>query len=172
MQRVRSKLLLIIGSDQNYSTPESPIHIFLFICVPDTAITPDQSFWFEHYSWLYGPIIFTPDHSLRYKYLSWSFCPILELLLIRNSGANITPDYRVLSKKLLTRVSNTNISLYQYARNYSWSEFLMQTLLLIIGSYQNYSWPESPIHIFFLMSVPDTEISPDQSFWYKHYSWL
>ena len=139
-------LLLIIGSDQNYSWPESPIHIFLLISVPDTEITPDQ--------------------SLRYIYFSWSVCLIPTLLLIRVSGANITIDYRVRSKLLLTRVSDTYIFLDECARywNYSCSEFLVQTLLLIIGSYQKYSWPESPINIFLLISVLDTEITPDQGF--------
>ena len=215
-------LLLIIGSDQNYSWPESPEQIFLFISMPEitpvqsfwckhyswSKVPPDQSFWCKHYSWLEGPIMFTPDNSLRYLYFSWSMSPIPKLLLIRVSGANITPDYRVLSKILLTRLSNTNISLYQCARyrnnswpellvltllliigsdrskllltrvsdiyisldqwarhqNYSWSEFLVQILLLIIGSDQIYSRPESSIQIYLLISLPDTEITPDQSF--------
>ena len=167
-------LLLIIGSDRNYSWPESPIHIFLLINVPDIEITPDQSFWCNYYSWLKGPIIITPDHSLRSKYLSWSLYPIPKILLIRVSGANITIDHRVRSKLLLTRVSDTYFSLDQCARyrNYSWSEFLVQLLLLIIGSNHNYSWPQSPIQIFILISLPDTEITPGQSFRCKHYSWL
>ena len=167
-------LLLIIGSDQNYSGPESPIHIFLLISVPDTEITPDQSFWCKHYYRLQGPINIIPDQSLRYIYFSWSVCPIPKLLLIRVSGAIISLDYRVRSKLPLTRVSDTYISLDQCARyrNYSWSEFLVQLLLLIIGSDHNYSWPQSPIPITLLISLPDTEITPDQSFWCKHYSWL
>ena len=146
-------LPLNIGSYQKYSWPESPINIFLLISVPDTESTPDQ--------------------SLRYIYFSWSNCPIPKLLLIRVSGANITLDYRVLSKILLTRVSDKYISLDQRSRyrNYSWSEFLVQTLPLNIGSYQKYSWPESPINIFLLISVPDTESTPDQSLRYIYFSW-
>ena len=97
-----------------------------------------------------------------------------KLLLVRVSVANITIDYRVRSKLLLTRVSDTYISLDQLAgyQNYSWSEFLVQTLLLIIDSDQNYSWPESPIHIFLLINVPDIEYTPDQIFWCNYYSLL
>ena len=167
-------LLLIIGSDHNYSWPQSPIQPPPLISVPNTEITPDQSLWCKHYPWLKGPIIITPDHSLRYKYLSWSVCPIPKLLLITASGANITVGYRVRSKLILTRVSDTYISLDQLARyqNYSWSEFLVQTLLLIIDYDQNYSWPMSPKQIFHLINLPETEITPGQIFWCKNYSWL
>ena len=129
-------LLLIKGSNQNYSWPESPIKIFLLISLPDTEVTPDQSFWCKHYSWLYGLIEITPDQNLLYINFSWSVCPIPKLLQIRVSGAKFTLDYRVRSKLLQDKVSDTNISLDQFARyrNYSWSEFLVQTLLLIIGS--------------------------------------
>ena len=180
-------LLLIIGSDQNYYWPESPEQIFFFISMPEitpvqsfwckhytwSKVTPDQSFWCKHYSWLEGPIIFTPDHSLRYLYFSWSMSPIPKLLLIRVSGANITVDYRVPSNLLETRVFDTNMSLDKFAwyRNYSSSEFFMQTLVLIIESDRNYSWPESPINIFLLISVPDTKITPDQSLRYTNFSW-
>ena len=143
--RVLSKLLLTRVSDKyisldrraryrNYSWPESPINIFLLISVPDTEILPDQ--------------------SLRNIYFSWSNCPILKLLLIRVSGANITFDYRVLSKILLTGVSDKFISLDRCAR------------------YRNYTWSESLVNRLLVISVPDTEITPDQSFWCKHYYWL
>ena len=134
------------------------------IRVSDRYISPDQTAWHINYSWSELPIL---------KY-SQSECAIQKLLLIRVSGANITLHYWVRSKLLLTRVSDTYIPLDQFVRyrNYSWSKFLVQTLLLIIGPDQNYSWPESPIHKFLLISVPDTEITPDQSFWWSCYSWL
>ena len=162
--------------------------------VPDTEITPDQSL---RYIYFYWPVCLIPklllfrvsvakitiDYRVRSKllltrvsdtYFSWWVCLIPKLLLIRVSVANITIDYRVRSKLLLTRVSDTYISLDQRSRyrNYSWSGFLVQTLLLIIGSDQNYPWPESPIPMFLLIRVPDTEeITPDQSLWYIYFSW-
>ena len=97
--------------------------------------------------------LINPDQSLRQIYFSWSVCPIQKLHLIRVSG--------------------TYISLDECARyrNYSWSEFLLQTLPLNIGSYQNYSRPQSPINKFLLISVPDTEITPNQSLRYIYFSW-
>ena len=179
---------------RNYSWSEFLVQTLLLIIGIDQN-KPDQSLRYTYFSWLVcpipksllirvsaanisldyrDPIKITPDQSLRYKYFSWSLCPIMKIPLIRVSGANITFDYRVRSYLLLTTVFDTKTSLDQFARyrNYFWSEFLVQTLLLIKGSNQNYSWPESPINIFLLISVPDTEITLDQSFWCKHYSWL
>ena len=181
-------LLLITRSYQNYSWPESPIKIN----IPKLLSWSDQNY-------------------SRYRNYSWSECKtflitrsyqnyVQTLLLISIPDTEITPDrvltpdYRVRSKVLQTRVSNTSISheitpdqsfwcktyswLHSYQnyawpespiispdqrsryRNYSWSEFLLswsdvsganlllQNLLLITRSYQNYSWPESPINIF------------------------
>ena len=79
-----------------------------------------------------------------------------------------------MQKLHLIRVSGTYISLDKSARywNFFWSEFLVQTLLFNVGSYQNYSRPESPINIFLLISVPDTEIRPNQSLQYIYFLWL
>ena len=143
----------------------SPIPKLLLIRVSGANITLDYRV---------RSIKITPDQNLRFLYFPWSVSPIPKLLLIRFSGANITLDYSVRSSLLLTRVFGTNISLdkFDWYWNYSRSEFFMQSLLLIVESDRNYSWPESAIHIFLLVSVPDTEVTPDQSFWCKHFSWL
>ena len=148
-------LLLIIGSRQNYTWPESPRNIFLLIGVLNTLITPDQESPINILLLISVPDTeITPDQSIRYIYLSWSLCPILKLILIRDSVANISLEYRVLSKLLLTRISDKYTSLDQCAR------------------YRNSTWSESPVRIFLLMSVPDIEITPDQSFWCKQYPWI
>ena len=178
------KLFVIRVSSANINLDYSVRSKLLLNKVSDTNISLDQFARYRNYSWseflvqklllIIGSDHKTPKQSLRYIYFSWSAFPIPKLFVIRVSSANINLDYSVRSKLLLTKVSDTNISLDQFARyrNYSWWEFLMQTLLLIIVSDQNHSWPESPIPIFLLISVPDTKITPDQSLWCNYYSWL